>query len=57
MDIKFNDTVENQLMELKKYKKNSLKWEMKYYDLYDLIHYRIVNFVKVMLLKFKMNKT
>ena len=46
MDIKFNDTVENQLMELKKYKKNSLKWEMKYYDLYDLIHYRIVNFCK-----------
>lgn len=46
MNIKFNDTVEIQLMELKKYKKNSLKWEMKYYDLYNLIYYRVVSFCK-----------
>ena len=46
MDTKFNDTVEDQLMELKKYKKNSLKWEMKYYDLYNLIYYRVVSFCK-----------
>lgn len=46
MDITFNDKVETQLRELKKYQKNSLEWEMKYYDLYNLIYYRVVSFCK-----------
>ena len=46
MDITFNDKVEMQLRELKKYQKNSLEWEMKYYDLYNLIYYKVVSFCK-----------
>lgn len=46
MDSKFNDKIEIQLRELKEYKKNSLNWEMKYYDLYNLIYYRVVSFCK-----------